>query len=104
MSREQFVRITTEDTKKTYELPGKHVPKLWGAGLNLYALNKNGSHAEIYSACDAEIYLERQTLVDHGLIPQSPEDKPALDPAPTAEDLILQLLHTVGVYPEGVDS
>jgi len=94
MSKETFVRITTEDTKKTYELPGKDVPQLWHVSMEIR------SHEKGYSICKEDIYLERQTLVDHGLVPQVEKDTPPPAPVPTVEDLILQLLEAVGVFPE----
>jgi len=95
-----IVRITTEDTKKTYELPGEDVPQLWAAEISVTCVDKYGYHTTPNSN-KKTIYLERQTLVDHGMLPQSHTDeKPPVPVAPTAEDLILQLLECVGVFPE----
>jgi len=97
--KKTIVRITTEDTKKTYELPGEKTPQLWAAEVSVTAVDNNGYHRHPDS-CKKTIYLERQTLIDHGLIGTQQETKDQSVPAPTAEDIILQLLECVGVFPE----
>ena len=97
--KKTVVRITTEDTKKTYELPGEDTPQLWAAEISVAAVDQYG-HNRNPDSCKKTIYLERQTLIDHGLIGKMQETKDQSVPAPTAEDLILQLLECVGVFPE----
>jgi len=99
MSRQTIVRITTADTKKTYDLPGKDIPQLWKAKLTLYSINGQGTKFLGYPEVEADIYLERQTLIDRGLVSKRSIDTPKPDPSPTTEDLIIELLEHVGVYP-----
>ena len=97
--KKTVVRITTEDTKKTYELPGEDTPQLWAAEISVACVDKNGYHRHPDS-CKKTIYLERQTLIDHGLFCVMKETNNQSVPSLTAEDLILQLLECVGVFPE----
>lgn len=98
--KEEIVRITTYDTKKVYELPGENVPQLWEVKLTISAINDRGS------VCSSSRYdvahVERQTLVDAGLLPVAYNDKKSnSNPPKTPQDLILELLEILGVYPSG---
>ena len=99
MSRQTIVRITTADTKKTYDLPGKDIPQLWKAKLSLHSINRDGANSLSYPEAEVDVYLERQTLIDRGLVSKRSIDTPKPDPSPTMEDLIIELLERVGVYP-----
>jgi hypothetical protein len=101
--RQSIVRITTHDTKKTYEygadIEGDR-PQLWEATLALKCVDQNGRTGD-YHAKSVTVYLERETLERHKLVPQPAE--PKRQPLPyteTPEDLLLRLLEAVGVYPE----
>ena len=100
MSSKSVVRITTEDTKKTYEFPGLDNPQLWAVTLQIKCVDGGGfAHFSSPSFCTERIiHVERETLANAGLIgrPVEKEDKPLEE---TAEDLILRLLEHVGVYP-----
>jgi len=100
--------ITTEDTKETYTFPpddGVEQPQLWEVVVYVLPVEKktgiSSGGINSYSTPNGAIYLERQTLVNHGMMPVVyPGDKPPADNPSTAEDLIIQLLETVGYYPE----
>jgi hypothetical protein len=101
--RESKVFITTADTGKTYTFPpveGVENPQLWEVKISIHSVSSRGNTDSGYSSAEREIFVERQKLVDHGLLPVSTDDKPKPIPAPTAEDLILSLLDLVGVHPE----
>ena len=97
--KESIVRITTADTKKTYEFPHKANPQLWEVKLSMVSVTFNGSS---YAHMSAEkiIYLERETLENAGLLPNNKyESVTSKEPEETAEDLIIRLLEHVGYYP-----
>lgn len=101
--RQSIVRITTHDTKKTYEY-GADVddagrPQVWEATLKLKCVDVNGRTDQYGKS--ATVYLERSTLERHKLVPQPKDAKPQPEPTETPEDLLLRLLEVVGVYPEG---
>ena len=95
--KESIVRITTDDTHKTYEFPNDDNPQLWQVNLQMEALNPFGNAHPNYT--QKTVYIERETLEKAGLVPFSkPEDKKR-QPTETAEDLILRLLEMCEVYP-----
>lgn len=96
-----YTEITTADTKKTYVMDrnSDNNPQLWEASISLKCLDKAGD-IDNYRNKTANIYLERETLERAGLLPQAIyKDKPNVEPAETAEDLIIRLLNHVGFYP-----
>ncbi len=99
MSLKNVMRITTEDTKKTYEFPGEDNPQLWAVQLQIDRVD-GGGHAYFNShlRIPKTIHVERETLENAGLLPMKKEIKDA-SPTETPEDLILRLLEHVGVYP-----
>ncbi len=100
MSSKNVVRIITEDTKKTYEFPGKDNPRLYSVELKITAIGSNGQ-PKYGIVCTKHIHLEENTLLKAGLL-QAQYRGPREAEAPTTEtpaDLILRLLKHVGVYP-----
>ena len=98
MTATQVTEITT-DKGKMYRFPCIDNPQLWAVELRIACVGDNGKHhAKQFTT--AVIHVERQTLVDHGLAPLTPVDAPIPVPAPTTEDLILQLIEHVRVFPE----
>lgn len=102
MSIENIVRIETDDTKKVYEFPSKVAPQLWSVNLSCSSINQEGvinSYATVYKS----FVLERQTLIDCGMITSSlrtdkePEKKNTED---VLRDLLTKLLSELGIYPE----
>ena len=100
--KQNIVRITTADTKKTYEFPREDNPDLWQATLVLWPVNKGGDvyTASGYTSHKVTIYLEQDTLLKAGLKPYSYKEKET-DPEPqeTTEDLLIRLLEHLGYYP-----
>lgn len=92
------------ETKKTVvlhdgrrvELPAKE--QLWEVQLTIACLDDRGK-ACTRSATQGSVHVTRATLGAHGLIPDMKSTEPTITPAPTAEDLILELLECVGVFP-----
>ena len=100
MSRETVTRITTVDTKKTYELPDKNAPQLWELALTIACIDERDGSTNTRSGNVAVIHVERQTLVNAGLMPVANDDKePTEETKETAEDLCLRLLEHLDVYP-----
>jgi hypothetical protein len=105
MSETNIRRITTDDTKKTYEFvnqkPTGDFPQLWRMEVSVSAFEKSGQYVNRgYPIPSRILIVERQTLVDRGLIPPHTTDtKPPENPPETLEDLILRLLDMVGVRP-----
>ena len=94
-------RITTSDTKKTYEFTGPDTPRLWAVDLQINSVNTNGLITRYSSDTPTTVFLERETLKEHGLFPRvKTEVSEPVGIAPTVEDLILDLLGHLGVYPE----
>jgi len=100
MSSKSVVRITTEDTKKTYEFPGDDNSKLYSVELKITAIGPNGQ-TQWGAVSATHIHLEENTLLKAGLL-QDQYRGPKEAYVPTTEtpaDLILRLLEHVGVYP-----
>ncbi len=96
--KEEIVRITTDDTGKTYEFPGEGNPQIWQVNLQMEALNQLGN---AHPTCtEKTVYIERETLEKAGLVPFT-NTKPDVryEPTETAEDLIIRLLEMCEVYP-----
>ncbi len=100
MASKSIVRITTEDTKKTYEFPKEGNPRLYSVELKITAIGSSGQ-PQFGSMCAKYIHLEENTLLKAGLLQdQSRGPKEAGVPiTETPEDLILRLLEHVGIYP-----
>lgn len=99
-SKVSKIFITTSDTKKTYEYPSKKdSPQLWEVKMEIHCVDNYGNSFSSCSRVD-NIFLERETLEQHGLLPGNiKKDTAPNTPSPTVEDLILRLLELVGVYP-----
>lgn len=101
--RKTFTQITTHDTKKTYVFPpkeGEKNPQLWEVQLKIGHVNNCGSTPYNPSG-EISIFVERATLANANVLPmlkEEPEDTPVK--ARTPEDLILELLEMLGVYPQ----
>ncbi len=95
--------VETKNTVVLYggrrvELPTKE--QIWEVTLSIRCLD-GGGQANFSGFTSHTIHLPRATLEAHGLLPRKKEPtQPIPDPAPTVEDLILDLLECVGVYPE----
>ena len=100
--RENIVRITTHDTKQTYEYlreKGKEDPQLWEVTLQTGYVN-NCSGQTQYLSKAVSVFLTEETLKSHGLVGQvRDKDNNVIVSPKTPEDLILELLEIVGVYP-----
>lgn len=101
--------ITTDDTNKTYEMPGyggqtpKGNPQLWAIEIKMDALDNNGNYHFSGDGSGPKVFfVERQTLERLGMTSYI-EAKPPVPPR-TQEDEIREtlekLLSLVGVYPE----
>ena len=98
MSRVEFIRITTADTKKTYELPGDDAD-LWEVRLSMASVEASGHvHFGSHEHVRTITHVERQTLVNAGLLPCVDTDATP-EQTETAEDLVIRLLEHVGVFP-----
>ena len=99
--KKTVVRITTADTRKTYEFPGDH-PQIWEVKLTIEEIGVDGNYDRFrtgYHSYPAKVvYLELETLQNAGLKPIPKEETEKL-PTETAEDLIIRLLEHVGVFP-----
>ncbi len=99
--RENIIRITTHDTRKTYEFPMKtgNNPYLWEVELRIGFVKANGRTLYGLSR-NTSIFLEESTLKQHGLIGKAiGKQRNKIEPSKNPEDLILELLELVGVYP-----
>ncbi len=98
-----IVRITTDDTGKTYEFPEIPIgidgnPEIWALRLGIAVIDNKGN-PQLQNATMKTLHVERETLEKAGLIPfVKPEDKNR-QPTETAKDLILRLLEMCEVYP-----
>jgi len=100
MAAQNINRITTEDTKKTYDFPDPDNPHLYSVELKITAVGSNGSE-QFGVVCAKQIHLEENTLLKAGLLRQQynmPDEK-EVPTEETPTDLILRLLEHVGVYP-----
>jgi hypothetical protein len=100
--KKTVVRITTADTRKTYEFPSPEHPQIWEAKISLEQIGNDGNYAQSkcsrHSYPSKTIYLELETLQKAGLKSYKYPNIVEL-PQETAEDLIIRLLEHVGVYP-----
>jgi len=100
--KKNIVRITTQDTKKTYDLPGDGVPQLWEVELFISAVSSSGYvRKDKYQYPSKTFYFERKTLENIGMIGAEPKEKPVRTAYLTTEDLLLELLAEIGIYPQG---
>jgi len=100
--KESITRITTADTKKTYEFPGQYNPSLFEVSIRIVPVQDSGNTYDINNCTHVyrTVYLELVTLLKAGL---KPYDRKPLDtdpePTETVENLIIRLLEHVGYYP-----
>ncbi len=97
--KETIVRITTADTKKTYELPGKDIPQLWEVTMTVKGIEDNGKTSG-YPSINETLYYERQSFVDAVLLPVWKGDQPTPIPPRTLEDMFAEILKHIGIFPE----
>lgn len=97
--KETIVRITTADTKKTYELPGKDVPPLWEVKMDVRSVDERG-YVSSYPALEKVLYYERQSFVDAALLPKYNTDSPAPIPPRTLGDMFAEILAHMGIFPQ----
>ena len=99
--RKNIIRITTHDTKKTYEFPAKKEeenPRLWEVELRIGTVNSDGRTRYGFNT-KCGIFLEGETLEFHGLKGEiKNEEGKVVKPPKTPEDLLLELLGTLGFY------
>ncbi len=98
--KETITRITTADTEKTYELPGKDVPQLWAITMTVSGVDRGGEVSK-YSSIAETLYYERQSFVDVALLPVWRGDKPPPAPPKTLEDMFAEILAHMGIFPTG---
>ncbi len=102
MAKIETERYITTVSGKRYKLGVEGNPQLWSVELSVAAMDQNTGHHRHDAGRDLRerVFVERTVLEDHGLVPRKKEpDKPAEEPLKTAEDLLLELLEHVGVYP-----
>lgn len=99
--RENIVRIKTHDTRETYEFPikrGEDNPQLWEVEIRIGRVESRGL-TQYGLSTSKSVFLKCETLKLHGLIPKDTRLGKTVEPTRTAEDLIMELLEIVGVYP-----
>lgn len=99
MSIERIARITTVEGN-TYELPSEAGLQLWEVELRISHVDPRSGRSDAALSPSGAIHVERQTLVNAGLLPRACNDTPPPEDAETVEKLILRLLEHVGVFPE----
>lgn len=96
MAVETKLTVVLHDGRRV-ELPSKE--QLWQVELRISPLNEHGT-AGTTCVATGVTHVSRETLEQHGLLPRVVTKRLAPGgPTPTAEDLILELLECVGVYP-----
>jgi len=100
--KQQIVRITTADTKKTYEFPPKAPfvnPDIWEVSLMLRGVGNDGQTKYGFVQQSAsKIFVELSTLQAAGVTPRNCKEVSEKQEE-TVEDLIIRLLEHVGHYP-----
>ena len=99
--KRKMVIIKTSDTKKEYEFEvgksDKDRPQLWEVEIKIACVDDDGSSSIDRYSENRFIYVERETLENHGLVPREIKSKEAL-PKKSTEDLMLEFLERV--FPE----
>ena len=106
MAKITKIFITTDDTGKTYEMPGyggdnpKDQPQLWLVEVRIDALDKNGQ--AVLKGPGHLFYVERSTLEKLSMVSRhdTPEPKPPVTKEDEIRETLEKLLSLVGVYPE----
>lgn len=81
------VTITTDDTGKVYKIPLKGI-QLWEIRMSIHAFdNETGIISS--SLKTVTKHVERQTLVDVGLLPQARDDDPPPAIRPTIDNFLI---------------
>lgn len=100
--KQNIIRITTDDTRKTYEFPGvlgDDKPDIFEVEVIIKPITVCGRASTYgYEHVKKIIHLEEKTLQNAGLKPLQRGEKKA-ESTETAEDLILRLLEMCDVYP-----
>lgn len=101
MSEQHIIRITTDDTKKTYEFvdgqAAEGTPQLYRLEVKILSGNGHGVfYADNYTS--AIVHVEHETLVKCGRFKPVNKSEP-VEVTETLEDLVLHLLNMVGVNP-----
>jgi len=101
MAIQNFVRVTTADTKKTYEFPGEGNPEIWQVEITIKTLHRISGALDGYPMTSPKniIHVERETLENAGVVGKRVEPGKKHVPKETAEDLIIRLLEHVECYP-----
>ena len=105
MAQIETERYVTTVNGKRYKLGAPDTPQLWAVELRMKYLSPRG-HSDFRETNPVRetVYIEQETLLQYGLQSKLLQKKQT-QPAPrTAEELILELLEYVGVYPSGGES
>lgn len=95
-------KVTTDDTKKTYDFPSKTNPQIWNLKLVLdgvvdYTGDLNSGHRQEIGS----FFVERATLERIGKMPVIETDGEPTPPTPrTVEELLNELLDLMAVLRE----
>lgn len=104
MKEQHIVKITTDDTQKTYVFGGdpllnKQNPPLYKLEIRVCGNNGHGNFYAANQYSDAWLCVEEKTLIACGHF--KAKDKPNTQPPTrTLEDVVLELLDMVGVRPQ----
>lgn len=82
-----------------YRLGHEGTPQLWAVELRISPVGDHG-YMQMPNGASATVFVERGTLQEHGLLPR-PKTAAKENPSDVkpVEELILELLSHVGVYP-----
>jgi hypothetical protein len=99
---EAVSRITTIDgTIHECSVSRPSEVQLWAVNLSIGFVDRQTGHVNPHCSTKATVHVERDVLVNAGLLPWCIGDKkPTIETEETAEQLIIRLLNHVGVYPE----
>lgn len=82
------------------ELPLKKDQQIWAVELRIKPVESNtGEVTQRYTAVAKTVHVKRELLESCGLVGNKP-DPPRPEEPQTLEDLLLKVLHHVGVFPE----
>jgi hypothetical protein len=99
----RYTEITTVDTKQTYRFDGEknQNPQLWAIVLETNPVDAKTGYdrpSQLGGNRKATVYVERQTLVNTGLLPEATQDNPVTEETKeTVEDLILRIVDMLGI-------
>lgn len=104
MSRTTKTYITLTDGRQ-YSFPteeGDVLPEIWEVQINITRLDERGNKVSYGSVPLETVHVDRQLLFKHGVITLNRlEAQAGKEPQPkSVEDLLLELLESLGVYPQ----